>query len=62
MSSEEAYEITKKRYDENKTLYKKLYNFDYGNDNSVFDIIIDTDDLDAKQVIDIATKAVRELL
>lgn len=62
MSSEEAYEITKKRYDENKTLYKKLYNFDYGKDNSVFDIVIDTDDLDANQVIDIATKAVKELL
>ncbi len=62
MSSEEAYEITKKRYDENKILYKKLYNFDYGKDLSVFDIIIDTDDLNADQVIDIAKKAVKELL
>ena len=62
MSSEEAYQITKKRYDENKVLYKKLYNFDYGKDTSVFDIIIDTDDLDANQVIDIAKKSVKELL
>ena len=28
MSPEEAYEITKERFDKNKALYKKLYNFD----------------------------------
>ena len=52
MSSEEAYGITKKRFDKNQALYKKLYIFDFGGDKSVFDLIINTDDLTAQQVID----------
>lgn len=61
MSSEEAYEITKKRFDRNKALYKKLYNFDFGEDTSVFDLIINTDHLTAKQVIDVTKETVRKL-
>lgn len=62
MSSEDAYEITKQRFDKNKALYKKLYNFDFGDDKSVFDLIINTDDYTAQQVIDEAKKTVRKLL
>ena len=62
MTSKDAYEITKKRFDKNKALYKKLYNFDFGDDTSVFDFIINTDNLTAKQVIDIAKETVRKLL
>lgn len=62
MSPEEAYEITKKRYDRNKALYKKLYNFDFGQDTSVFDLIINTDNLTATQVIDVTKETVRKLL
>ena len=62
MSSEEAYEVTKERYDKNKALYKKLYNFDFGEDVSVFDKIIDTDNLNAEQVIEISKETVRKLL
>lgn len=62
MTSKEAYEITKLRYDKNRALYKKLYHFDFGNDISVFDKIIDTDNLNATQVINIAKDTVRELL
>ena len=62
MSSEEAYEVTKERYDKNKALYKKLYNFDFGDDTSVFDKIIDTDNLNAKQVIELSKETVRKLL
>lgn len=62
MSPEEAYEITKQRYDKNKALYKKLYGFDFGDDLSQFDLIINTDHLTAKQVIDVAIEAVRKLL
>ena len=61
MSSQEAYEITKERFDKNKALYKKLYNFDFGDDKSVFDVIINTDNLTAKQVIDVAKETVRKL-
>ena len=62
MSSEDAYEITKERFDKNKALYKKIYNFDFGEDKSVFDLIINTDHLTAQQVIDVAKEMVRKLL
>lgn len=62
MTKEDALEITKKRYDENKILYKKLYNFDYGEDKSVFDKVINTNDLDAEQVYEIIKSTVKKLL
>lgn len=62
MSSEDAYEITKERFDKNKALYKKLYDFDFGEDKSVFDVIINTDHLTAQQVIDVTKETVRKLL
>ena len=62
MTSQEAYEITKIRYDKNRALYRKLYHFDFGNDVSVFDKIIDTDNLNASQVINIAKETVKKLL
>jgi cytidylate kinase len=62
MSSEDAYEITKERFDKNKALYKKLYDFDFGEDKSVFDLIINTDNLTAQQVIDVTKETVRKLL
>jgi cytidylate kinase len=62
MSTEDAYQITKQRFDKNKALYKKLYDFDFGDDKSVFDVIINTDNLTAQQVIDVAKETVRKLL
>jgi len=62
MSSENAYEITKTRFDKNKALYKKLYDFNFGDDKEVFDVIINTDNLTANQVIDVTTETVRKLL
>ncbi|MFQ5440830.1 MAG: AAA family ATPase [Nitrosopumilaceae archaeon] len=62
MSPKEAFEVTKERYDKNKMLYKKLYNFNFGEDVSVFDKIINTDDLSAEQVIEISKETVRLLL
>ena len=62
MSPEDAYEITKERFDKNKALYKKIYDFDFGEDKSVFDLIINTDNLTAQQVIDVTKETVRKLL
>ena len=58
----DALEVVKKRFDENKEIYKSLYNFEFGQDLSVFDKIINTDDLNAEQVLKIAKSTVRELL
>jgi cytidylate kinase len=62
MSLQEAFDIVKKRYDENKILYKKLYGFDFGDDLKVFDVVIDTDGLDAQTVLKTAIQKVRELI
>jgi len=62
MSSKNAYQITKDRFDKNKALYKKLYGFNFGEDKAVFDVIINTDNLTANQVIDVTTETVRKLL
>lgn len=62
MSPEEAHTITKKRFDKNRTLYKRLYGFDFGPDRDVFDIVIDTDNITADQVTDRAIKSVRSML
>jgi len=62
MDEKNALEIVKMRYEENKKLYKKLYNFDFGENLSIFDKIIDTDELDAKKVLEIAKSTVKEML
>ena len=62
VSELDALEVVKKRFDENKEIYKSLYNFEFGQDLSVFDKIINTDDLNAEQVLKIAKSTVRELL
>ena len=53
-----ALDVVKKRYNENKIIYKNLYNFEFGDDLSVFDKIIQTDGLNAEQVLDIAKSTV----
>lgn len=62
LSTKDALEIVKKRYDENKLIYKKLYGFDFGENLSVFDKIINTDGLGADEVLSIAKSVVRKLL
>ena len=62
MTEKKALEIVKTRYEKNKKLYKKLYNFDFGEDLGVFDKIINTDELDAKKVLEIAKSTVKGLL
>ena len=59
-SKNEALEIVQKRYNENKIIYKELYGFEFGEDLSVFDKIIETDDLNVEQVLEIAKSTVRE--
>ena len=49
-----------KRYNENKIIYKALYGFEFGEDLSVFDKIIETNDLNVEQVLELAKSTVRE--
>jgi len=59
-SKNEALEIVQKRYNENKIIYKELYGFEFGEDLSVFDKIIETDGLNVEQVLEIAKSTVRK--
>ena len=60
LSETDALEIVQKRYNENKIIYKTLYGFEFGENLSVFDKIIETDGLNAEQVLEIAKSTVRE--
>ena len=60
LSEINALEIVQKRYNENKIIYKTLYGFEFGEDLSIFDKIIETDDLNVEQVLEIAKSTVRE--
>ena len=61
MSKDNALEIVQKRYQENKKIYKALYGFEFGEDLSLFDRVIETDGLNASEVLDIAKIVVRKL-
>jgi len=60
LSKNDTLEIVQKRYNENKIIYKALYGFEFGEDLSVFDKIIGTDNLNAEQVLELAKSTVRE--
>ena len=62
MDNSSALEVVTKRFNENKLIYKNLYNFEFGDDLSVFDKIIETDGKNAEQVLEITKSYVRELL
>ena len=59
-SKNNALEIVQKRYNENKIIYKELYGFEFGEDLSVFDKIIETDELNVEQVLEVAKSTVRK--
>ena len=61
LSKNDTVKIVQKRYDENKIIYKTLYGFEFGEDLSVFNKVIETDNLDAAHVLEVAKSTVREL-
>lgn len=61
VSTQKAYRITRERYDRNRALYKRIYGFEFGSDMSVFDHIIQTDNLTAEQVVDAVKGAISKV-
>ena len=61
LSFDSALQIVKKRYEENKKIYKKLYGFDFGEDLSVFDSVINTDGLGIDEVLSRVKSAIKDL-
>lgn len=62
LSFHSALRIVKKRFEENKKIYKKLYGFDFGEDLSVFDRVINTDGLGIDEVLSRVKSAIKDLL
>jgi CMP/dCMP kinase len=60
ISFRRALSIVKVRDVQNKKLYKKLYGIDFGEDLSIFNFIIDTERLNARQVASMSMKLVAE--
>ncbi|MEM2210703.1 MAG: cytidylate kinase family protein [Nitrososphaerales archaeon] len=62
ISIEEAIKVIRIRDDENKRLYNQLYKINFGDDLSVFDFVINTNNLSKEQVIDIVCNIVKHFM
>jgi cytidylate kinase len=58
MSFEQAYAVLKEKETQTKTIYKRLYGFDLGEDFTPFNFILDTDNLNADQVFEVLCKVI----
>ncbi|MFH1234027.1 MAG: AAA family ATPase [Candidatus Diapherotrites archaeon] len=47
------------RFEADKRIYKKLYGFDLGRDFKPFDLVLETESLDAEKVFETVAKAIR---
>jgi len=50
---EEAAKVVAKRDMENKQLYRKLYRIEFGEELSVFDLVVNTENLEASKVVEV---------
>ncbi len=57
-----AKKIVMRRDHDNKMIYKKLYNFDFGEKLDVFDFALNTDLLSLESLIDISKKVIEHVL
>jgi cytidylate kinase len=57
---DKAMKIVKDRDSKNQELYRQLYDIDFGQDLSVFDLTIDTNDIDINEVSKILIKSINE--
>ena len=58
----EAKKIVQRRDDENKIIYKKIYNFDFGQRLDVFDFALNTDLLSLDSLMDLSIKIIEKIL
>jgi cytidylate kinase len=58
MSFEQAFAVLKEKEAQTKAIYKKLYDFNLGEDFVPFNFILDTDNLDADQVFAVLCRVI----
>lgn len=62
ISVSEAKKIVLRRDNENKLIYKKIYNFDFGERLDVFDFAFNTDLLSLDTLVDLSKKIVKDVM
>jgi cytidylate kinase len=61
-TKQKALEMLKEKEGKTRAIYKKLYGFDLGADFKPFDLVLDTDDLDPKEVFDTLCRVIDSML
>ncbi len=62
ISIKEAFKVLEQKEARTKEIYKKLYGFKLGEDFAPFDLILDTDNLNAEEVFAVLCKVIDNLL
>lgn len=59
---DEAFKVLKEKEDRTKAIYKKLYGFSLNEDFGPFDLVLDTDNLNAREVFGVLCKVISNLV
>lgn len=62
ISYEDALSIVRRRDEENRSLYLKIYGIEFGEDLSVFDLILNTDILSRDAVVEVVETFVKQFM
>jgi CMP/dCMP kinase len=58
----EAFKLLEEKEDRTKAIYKKLYGFVLGEDFAPFDLVLDTDNLDAEEVFEVLCRVINNVV
>jgi len=58
----EALKLLEEKEDRTKAIYKKLYGFVLGEDFAPFDLVLDTDNLDAEEVFEVLCRVINNVV
>ena len=58
----EAFKVLEEKEDRTKTIYKKLYGFVLGEDFAPFDLVLDTDNLNAEEVFEVLCRVISNVV
>ncbi len=62
ITTEEALRVLKEKEDGTKAIYKKLYGFTLGEDFKPFDLILDTENLNAEEVYQVLSRVIDNVI
>ena len=62
LTKSKALEVLKEKETKTKNIYKKLYGFNLGEDYTPFNLVLDTEKLNAKEVFDVLCKVMENVI